>query len=78
MSTIKPDTNIEFMANLMQFSPTGPMMQLFTIEGLRKYSEMVLAAPNEQLDNGVVNPESWKSCARDFLLRLDEFQNRKE
>jgi hypothetical protein len=63
-------TNEEFIARLMKFSDRGAMMQVFIIEGLRLYSDAVLAGKVKLLEdmaNGPISGEAWVACAEEYL-----------
>lgn len=63
-------TNEEFITRLMRFSERGAMMQAFIIEGLRLYSDAVLAGKVKLLEdmaNGPISGEAWIACAEEYL-----------
>lgn len=71
-----PGTNIDFLTHVMEFAPTGALMQGFVLEGLRIYAEQVMAATDaEWSDHCVVSLPVWKRCAKHFL---DELKKRDE
>lgn len=54
------ETNEEFMARVMRFGcPTGPVIELFILEGLRKYCEAVVAKPAQDFDSPMVSGQAW-------------------
>ena len=67
-------TNIEFITHLMDFAKTGPMMQLFVLEGVRKYAEQISADPDkvrDQMKDHMIHPESWIASAREALDSIE-------
>jgi len=70
-----PETNVELVTRLMEFSPTGAMMQAFVITAIEKYSQMVLAMPQEQrnrMDRGLISYAVWEKCASQALVAVTE------
>ena len=75
----KTQTNTEFLTHLMDFSPAGPMAQMFIIEAIRKYAEQVSENEDQiikQMEGGFVSGEAWvhtaKSIASDFKIQYGE------
>lgn len=59
--------NEEFIAFLMMYSPYGALCQVFIIEAIRKYSEMVAQQENVKDDpDAIVNPVVWQGIANDI------------
>lgn len=67
-------TNEDLVVDLMNFSPVGPLSQVFIMEAIRRYAEQVADAP--PIEHGLINGNSWKACAVDILERCDKFYNR--
>lgn len=66
------ETNEQFIVRIMNFGcPTGPLIQAFVIEALRKYAEAVSSAPAESLDSPFLSGESWKATAIWLKTELD-------
>ena len=68
-------TNTEFISRLMDFSKSGPLMQLFIIEAVRKHSERVVNNADkvrEQMEGGFVSPDAWIAAAQEALDRMNE------
>lgn len=54
------ETNEEFMARVMRFGcPTGPVIHMFILEGLRKYCEAVVAKQARDFDSPLLSGEAW-------------------
>ena len=63
-------TNTEFVTELMEFSQTGPLMQVFVMTAIQRYAE---AAINKKLPNdGLIPPKAWDACAQEVLEKLNE------
>jgi len=58
--------------DLMTFSPSGSMIQVFVIEALRFYSDLVTnnGVPEEK-GNEVISPIFWYNIAMEVKERLD-------
>jgi hypothetical protein len=66
-------TNIEFVTEMMEFSSTGPMMQIFIMDALDKRSEAVMAM--EEKPEGwtdMINWDAWKRSAIELNQRLNK------
>ena len=57
------ETNEQFIARLMAFAKSGPIAQLFIIEGVRKYAEACAAADPKKMESGIISGAHWKRCA---------------
>ena len=55
------ETNIELVARIMDFCPTGPLVQPFVLHALETYCKMVDKATIEELSNGLFSGETWKA-----------------
>ncbi len=66
----KHQTNVEFIVNLMDFSSQGALMQAFVLEGLRLYSEQVLADKSVWSEDFFIGQSAWKGCAEEALAKL--------
>jgi len=68
----QPETNIEFITRIMDFSKNGALMQPYILEALRIYSERIKDADLSSMDNGMICPDAWRSCAVEALKELEE------
>ena len=57
------ETNEELVARVMSFPKSGPLMQIFVIEALRRYAEQCAETPPEKMNFGPINGNAWKRCA---------------
>lgn len=64
----KRKTNVEFVADLMQFSEQGALIQVFVMEALRHYAETVIADPIPS--GGIISTEIWDRCAKEVQAKL--------
>lgn len=72
----KPKTNIELVCELMDFSPFGPLAQMFVIDALTKWSDKIADTPIEELrkafeGNPLISAEAWQGVAREIKEKLD-------
>jgi hypothetical protein len=74
MTIMKKDDNITFMTKMMTFSKAGALIHPFVFTALEYYSKVILS--KKDLDTGMVNPESWKLCAREVLEKLNKHLER--
>lgn len=65
----KPETNVEFVTRLMEWSKHGPLAQVFVITAIEKYAETVADSP--PIEHGLINGELWKAIAQEFKTELD-------
>ena len=65
------DTNTKFIVRMMDQASTGPLMQAFILEAVRRYSEDII---NEGIpeDNprALISPRAWYVCAEVAQLEL--------
>lgn len=64
-------TNVEFVKELMEFSETGALMQVFIIEAIRFYAENTLEWKGEW-KNGFISQEAWNRCATLVIEALEK------
>lgn len=65
-----PETNVEAITRLMEWSNNGALMQGFVIEAVAKYAEQVQNMPQDQrdrMDAGLLPYAPWKACADEAL-----------
>jgi len=69
-----PKTNTEFVFHMMEFSKSGPMMQLFIMDAIMKASNNVAEMPIEELRRqfefsgaaNFINPDAWHAAATEL------------
>jgi hypothetical protein len=66
-------TNEEFVTDVMNHSKSGAMMQIFVIEALRFYSDIIVKN-GEPKDNplSLLSPIAWYHTAQELQTRLKE------
>ena len=68
-------TNVEFVADLMEYSRHGPLVQLFIMDALAKYSKMVAGKTVPELtkegDWNFIAPEAWIAVAKEVSERME-------
>jgi hypothetical protein len=68
-------TNEEFVVNILNYSPYGALCQLFVLEAIRYYSELISKTQASDDPNNAINPIIWKNIAIDihnkFLRNYD-------
>jgi hypothetical protein len=62
----RPMTNIEKVHHLMTYSSYGALAQLFAMDALHKWADIVAKASPDQVGNGFVNGEAWIGVAREI------------
>jgi glutamate racemase len=65
-----PKTNMEFMFDIMNFSPYGGLCQAFVIEAVRFYCEQIVKTTPKADPSAIINPVAWHGIATDILKRL--------
>jgi hypothetical protein len=60
------ETNVEFVARIMEFSKSGPLAQLFVVEAIRRYAESCSKADPARMDVGFITGQQWKRTAEEI------------
>lgn len=63
IKTVKQMTNEDFVRYIMNYSPRGALVQVFVIQALSTYCELVLEAGVGPSENSLINPEAWRDIA---------------
>jgi hypothetical protein len=66
----RPMTNIEKVAHIMTYSNYGTLSQMFVMEALHKWSDIISRASAKDVDSGFINPEAWIGVAKEIRERL--------
>ena len=66
------ETNEQFVARVMEFPKSGPIMQIFIVEALRKYAEACATADAAKMDTGPISGHAWKRCAIELRDELNK------
>jgi hypothetical protein len=66
----RPMTNIEKVTHIMTYSNHGALSQMFVMEALHKWSDIISRASAKDVDNGFIDPEAWIGVAKEIRERL--------
>jgi hypothetical protein len=67
----KRQDNITFVRDLMNNSQYGALAQLFVLDALDKWSEMVAKTDPEKVDNGMISGHAWVGVAKEIQQKLN-------
>lgn len=65
-----PQTNVEFVVELMERSAYGGLIQVFVIQALDVYARQVAARTPQALDTALVSGPAWHGCALEVRSKL--------
>jgi hypothetical protein len=68
----KPKDNIDFVKDLMSVNKYGALAQLFVLDALDKWSEMVAKADPATLNSPMINGHAWVGVAKEIQQKLNE------
>jgi hypothetical protein len=71
---VKKDDNITFMTKMMTVSCAGALIHPFVFTALEYYSKVILS--KKDLNDDLVNPETWKLCAHEVMEKLNKHLQR--
>ncbi|RMX08214.1 hypothetical protein D8I35_03630 [Corticibacter populi] len=63
-------TNVEFVTELMEFSPYGALAQMFIIDAIAKHAKAVAQATPEKFESAMLSGEAWIGVAKDINAKL--------
>ena len=63
-------SNVEFVAELMQYSAHGPLIQAFVMHALSYYAQRVAAMSPQELETSMVSGYAWHGCALEIRDKL--------
>ncbi len=71
-----PLTNTQLIQDIMDFSPTGALAQLFVIQALSSYAQRIADLPPERLSemfppSSLLSGPAWKATAEHILSKLN-------
>lgn len=66
------ETNVAFVARIMNFSKSGPLAQLFVVEAIRKYAEACSKAEPKAMDIGFITGQQWKRTAEEIHAEMEK------
>ncbi|WMD19665.1 MULTISPECIES: hypothetical protein [Achromobacter] len=69
-------TNVECVADLMEFSSYGPLAQMFVVDALLKHATTVAELSDAELEAWPENPlfhvHSWRGVAQEIKRKLEK------
>ncbi|WP_428840874.1 hypothetical protein [Comamonas kerstersii] len=72
-------TNVEFVADIMEFSRYGALAQAFVIEALQRHAERIAAANPKAMDSPGLSGSAWVGVAREIrtklVIKYGEYEN---
>ena len=68
--TKRPMTNVEKVTHIMSYSKYGALAQLFVMDALHKWTDIISKASPEQISNGFIDGEAWIGVAREIQATL--------
>lgn len=66
----RPMTNIEKVTYIMSYSNYGALAQMFVMEALLRWSDLVVKADAKKVDNGLISGEAWIGVAKEIQNAL--------
>lgn len=66
----QPQSNVDFVVDLMDHSAHGALIQAFVLQALERYARSVAASTPEMLDTELVSGRAWHGCALEVLRKL--------
>lgn len=73
MKEKKRQTNVEFVTDLMEFSQSGPLVQVFVIQAIEYYASQILKMEKDDWKAGdFISFEAWQRCAKELKNKLEE------
>lgn len=73
---VKPNqqlTNVEKITQIMEYSEFGALAQIFVMDAVSKFANLVANTPIEELEsmrNGLISPEGWRGVATEIAEKL--------
>ena len=73
---VKPNqqlTNVEKITQIMEYSEFGALAQMFVMDAVSKFANLVANTPIEELEsmrNGLISPEGWRGVAVEIAEKL--------
>lgn len=69
------ESNVEALARLLNFSPSGALMHGFVFQAIQTYAAQVMTMPQDQrdqMDKTMIPYAPWERCASDALTLVTE------
>lgn len=77
----EPETNIDIVTSIMEFSNYGALSQFFVLDAIRKFAKRVIESTPEELEamkDGFITPQAWQGVAKEIDAKLDAFYKTKK
>jgi hypothetical protein len=68
----QPETNVEFVTRIMELSNYGALAQLFILEAVRNWSDLVAEADPAKVDTPMISGHAWVGVAKEIKAKLEE------
>lgn len=68
----QPETNVEFVTRIMEFSNYGALAQIFVIEALRRWSDIIAEADPAAVDTPMIAGHAWVGVAKEIKAKLEK------
>ncbi|WP_316196646.1 hypothetical protein [Bradyrhizobium sp. SZCCHNS3053] len=68
----KRTDNVTFVKELMNFSKFGALSEIFVIDALAKWSEIIANSDPAKLETPMISGEAWIGVAKEIKAKLDE------
>lgn len=69
-------SNVELVTEIMEFSRSGALAQIFVIDAITKHAAAVSQAEAAEVDHALISGHAWIQCAREIKERLDAYYGR--
>ena len=67
---IKRMSNVEFVAEMMNFSRYGALAQIFIIDAIRKHADRVAMMKPNQINHPLISEQSWIGVAKEIQSQM--------
>ena len=64
-------SNVELVTEIMEFSRSGALAQVFVIDAIYKHATAVAKAEAAEVDHALISGHAWIQCAREIKARMD-------
>jgi predicted nucleic-acid-binding protein len=65
----KPQTNVQLVTHMMEYSQVGALKQAFIIEAISQYSKQIVES--EPWTDGVITHAAWKAAAQECITEIE-------
>jgi hypothetical protein len=68
----RPKTNVEFVKHLMEYSNYGPLAQLFILDAIAKWADIIDQTDPRKVDSAMISGDAWVGVAREIKAKLEQ------